>query len=88
MKLFVYALFITVLMSVSPALSGDVPVIDKDELKAMLGSDDLIVLDVRAGRDWTSSELQIKGAKRGDPGDVPSWIGDVSKGKKIVLYCA
>jgi rhodanese-related sulfurtransferase len=72
----------------SPVLAADVPVIDKDELKQMLGSEDLIVLDVRAGRDWSSSEFKIQGALRADPGDVESWAGSYSKDKNIVLYCA
>jgi rhodanese-related sulfurtransferase len=72
----------------APVLAADVPVIDKDELKQMLGSEDLIVLDVRAGRDWSSSEFKIQGALRADPGDVESWAGSYSKDKNIVLYCA
>jgi rhodanese-related sulfurtransferase len=65
-----------------------VPVIDKDELKQMLGSEDLIVIDVRAGRDWSSSEFKIQGALREDPDDVEAWAGKYAKDKNIVLYCA
>jgi rhodanese-related sulfurtransferase len=72
----------------APLLAVDVPVIDKDELKQMLGSEDLIVIDVRAGRDWSSSEFKIQGALREDPDDVEAWAGKYAKDKNIVLYCA
>lgn len=72
----------------APVFGADVKIIDKDQLKQMLGSDDLIVLDVRAGRDWTSSEFKIQGALREDPDNVESWAGSYAKDKNIVLYCA
>lgn len=72
----------------APLLAADVPVIDKDELKQMLGSEALIVIDVRAGRDWSSSEFKIQGALREDPDDVEAWAGNYAKDKNIVLYCA
>ncbi|MBZ4660294.1 MAG: Rhodanese-related sulfurtransferase [Desulfacinum sp.] len=68
--------------------AADAPRMTKEELKGMLGTSDLIVVDVRAGRDWTSSEFKIQGAARGDPGDVASWAGKYDKTKTIVLYCA
>ena len=96
-------LFATVLILflglTSPAISADVGIMDKDELKSMLGTDNLVVLDVRepsetaggkirAGRDWSSSEYKIQGAIRADPGKVSSWAGNYDKGKTVVLYCA
>ncbi len=85
-------LFATILILLfgftSPAIGEDVGIMDKDELKSMLGTDDLVVLDVRAGRDWSSSEYKIQGAIRVDPGEVSSWAGNYDKGKTIVLYCA
>ena len=49
------------------AQSVDAPRMTQKELKTMLGSPDLIVIDVRHGRDWTESDLKIKGAVREDP---------------------
>lgn len=73
---------------VSPAVSADAPRMTKDELKALVGSPDLIILDVRAGSDWTSSDTKIKGALRGDPREIDSWAPKHPKDKIIVLYCA
>lgn len=69
-------------------LSADVPRMTKDELKAMLGNPDLVMVDVRSGKDWTDSEMKIKGAVREDPRDVESWAKKYTKDKILVLYCA
>ena len=60
----------------------------KEELKAMLGSPDLVVMDVRTGKDWTGSEKKIKGALREDPRKLDEWAAKFDKGKTVVLYCA
>ena len=88
MKAFVMALVVALLGFTAPVLAGGIPTIDKDGLKGMLGSDDLIVIDVRAGRDWSSSEFMIQGASREKPSDVGKWAGNYDKGKTVVLYCA
>ena len=66
----------------------DAPRMPKDDLKAMLGSPDLIVIDVRYGRDWTDSDLKIKGAVREDPQAFDSWANKHPKDKILVFYCA
>jgi hypothetical protein len=72
-----------------PALADkEVTRMSIDELKGILDSKDLILLDVRAGKDWSSSELKIVGAMREDPKDFDSWADKYPKDKKIVLYCA
>jgi rhodanese-related sulfurtransferase len=89
-RLFIGALFIffTVVVLTTFAKSADVPRMTKDELKAMLGNPDLIIIDVRYGRDWTDSDLKIKGAVREDPEAFDSWANKYSKDKTIVFYCA
>ncbi len=71
-------------------LSADVPMMTKDQLKAMLGNPDLVILDVRLGSDYFSSDLKIKGAVR--PGMGASLHVTVfsmyPKGKTFVVYCA
>ncbi len=67
--------------------AGTTPTMTKEALKAKLGSADVVIIDVRAGKDWKSSELKIKGAVREAPKDV-SWMQKYAKGKTIVLYCA
>jgi rhodanese-related sulfurtransferase len=83
--------FLAVLMVIaatSPALFADsVPRMDKEVLRSLLGSDNLILLDVRLDSDWTTSEFKIKGALRLDDGDL-SMIKNYPKDKTIVLYCA
>ena len=66
----------------------DVPVITKEELKPILSDADVVILDVRTGRDWDSSEFKIQGAVRVDPYGVAQWQENYSKDKKFVLYCA
>ena len=70
------------------ALAADVPLMTKDELKAVLDDPDLVVLDARAGKDWKSSEFKIQGALRAAPGKFDSWGSSYGKEKKLVLYCA
>lgn len=68
--------------------AGDVGVMNKDELKAFLGNDDVVILDVRTGRDWSSSEFKIQGAQRVKAKKIDKWSANLSKDKKLVLYCA
>ena len=75
-------------MSALPVIAGDAPTVSKDELKSMLGSSDLVLLDVRTGRDWSSSEFKIKGAIRASGDDFDKWSETYPKDKKIILYCA
>ena len=86
---FVVLLFTVVLVLGAAAGSwAGTAKMSKEELKGLLGSDDLIILDVRTGSDWKSSEFKIKGAVREEPGAVDKWAGKYDKGKTIVLYCA
>ncbi len=64
-----------------------VPRVSKDELKAKLGSTDLVLLDVRATNDWKESGEKITGAQRVDPETVDAWAATLPKGKEIILYC-
>jgi hypothetical protein len=70
------------------ALSDDVPRMTKEELRTMLGSPSLMIIDVRYGKDWTDSDLKIKGAIREEPDDVRSWASSCPMEKTLVLYCA
>ena len=66
----------------------DVPRISTEQLKEMLGSSDLVLLDGRIAKEWRKSDKKIIGAIRVDPHDVSSWSGDYSKDQKIVVYCS
>ncbi len=88
MRVLITAFIFMLFGSLTSAFAADVATVDKDELLAMLGSEDLIVLDVRGGRDWSSSEFKIQGAIREEPDDAEVWAGKYEKDKTIVLYCA
>ncbi len=69
-----------------PAFSAEAPRMTKEELKALLGNPELVIIDVRYGRDWTNSDVKIKSAVREDPDDLKSWANKYSPDKTIVLY--
>ena len=69
-------------------MGADIPLMTKDELKAAMAGCDIVILGVRVGRDWISSEFKISGAVRADPGNVDAWANDLSKKQTAVLYCA
>lgn len=62
--------------------------ISKEELKGKLGDAGVIVVDVRAKRDWNTSDRKIAGAFREDPDQVSAWAAKYSKDKTLALYCA
>ena len=72
---------------IPPAIASE-GLMTKEELKAMLDDPDLMVLDVRRGKDWKSSEFKIQGATYVKPEDYADWAGGLPKNKKYVLYCA
>ena len=59
-----------------------------EDLKSRLGAADLVVIDVRADRDWKESDLKIAGAVREDPKSPDKWEGKYPVDKTLVLYCA
>lgn len=65
-----------------------VPMMDKDTLKNLLGSPDLIVLDARSGGDWSTSFKKIQGAVRASSKNYAQWKSTYPKDKTIVLYCS
>jgi hypothetical protein len=72
----------------TPLASGgeEAPRMTKEQLKALLGSPDLIVIDVRL--EGKSAPKKIPGAVFEDPGKADAWSANYPKGKKIVLYCS
>jgi len=65
----------------------NVPRITKEEVKAMIGKPDAIIIDVRISGPLPPGEPLIKGAVVQDPRQVQSWMGKYPKGKIIVTYC-
>ncbi|BHH85617.1 hypothetical protein LA52FAK_39060 [Desulforhopalus sp. 52FAK] len=85
-KLFTLVLLFSLAFA-SPLVAGSVQIMDKDELKTLLGSDKLVVLDVRTGRDWSTSEFMIQDAVRVDGKDL-TVTEKYPKDNTFVFYCA
>jgi hypothetical protein len=75
-------------LAVTPSLAQDAKRMSVEELKSMLGSPGLVVIDVRADGDWKSSTLKIKGAVREDPEKVDTWMSRYPKDETLLFYCA
>ncbi len=76
------------LFGVLAAGAANVPRMDKDQLKALLGKPELALVDVRSGSDWQESIQKIAGAVREDPDQVETWMNKYPKDKTLVFYCA
>ena len=76
------------LLFITNVFGADVPKISKEELQTMLGNPEVVIIDVRAGGDWSAGDSKIKGAIREDPGKVDSWMDKYPKDKTLVFYCS
>jgi rhodanese-related sulfurtransferase len=81
-------LLMATMLSSMDSLATEPPRITKEELKKRLGDPKVVIVDVRAGRDWSKSDRKISGAVREEPGDAGAWATRYPKDKLIVLYCA
>ena len=79
--------FVGLLFQASVAQSA-VAKMTKEELRAKLDNPDVVIVDIRLGKDWKASEEKIKGAIRVDPDVVESLAAKYPKDKTLVLYCA
>jgi len=88
-RLLLLILGVAILVMLAPfVMAEEAPRITKDELKVLLDDPDLVILDVRRGKDWNKSDKKIKGAVRENPKRFKSWAHTYSKEKTLVLYCA
>ena len=86
--LIVLLAFASMALFAKAAVADEVPRMSKEELKAMLGNPDVVIIDVRSGKDWEASQSKIKGAVREEPRQAKSWADKYDKDKTYVLYCA
>ena len=64
-----------------------VPRMTKEEVKALLGNPDVVIIDVRSPDDWNRSKEKIAGAVREDPEkEIKSWAMRYSKDKTLIFY--
>jgi rhodanese-related sulfurtransferase len=61
--------------------------IQPQELKAMLGSRDVTVIDVRRRNDYIADHSAIPGASWHDPTQIDDWCDTLPRGREVVLYC-
>ncbi len=78
----------TLCMLAQLAIAAEVSRMTKEELKSKLDNPDVVIVDVRVGKDWKGSEFKIKGAVRENPAEFSSWAEKYPKDKTLVLYCA
>lgn len=52
---------------------------DAEEIKPMLDNPDVVILDVRRGQDWTSSEFKIQGLCTPSPKPLPKRLKPTQK---------
>ena len=82
-------IFLTIGLFASFTLSDDVPIMTKEQLNAMLGNPDLVILDVRLSSDYFSSDLKIKAAVRPEMGGyIYETALTYPPGKTFIFYCA
>jgi len=67
---------------------GDVSRISVQQLKALLGRSDTVIIDVRKSRNWWQSSKKIPTAVREDPSTVEQWIEKYSKNQTLIFYCS
>ena len=81
---------VTLCMLTQLAIAAEVPRMTKEGLKAKIGNSNhnIVIVDVRAGKDWKGSEFKVKGAVRENPAKFSSWAEKYPKDKTLVLYCA
>jgi rhodanese-related sulfurtransferase len=83
----IVAVFVFQIMA-SAAVAAEAVRMDKDDLKALLGAPDVVIIDVRALTSWLLTREKIKGAVRENYRDFDGWVDKYSKDKTIVLYCS
>lgn len=81
-------LFLLSILPLPPLHAAQVPRIDKDRLKAILDSSDLILLDVRPTAQWAASSRKLPGAMHRDPYRAGQWGTKLDRNKTVVTYCA
>ena len=63
------------------------PTLSPDELKKLLDSKNVTLLDVRRKADYEAEPSLIPGAAWRDPEQVESWSRELPKDRPVVVYC-
>jgi rhodanese-related sulfurtransferase len=87
MKVFIVALSVAMMGVFAVAtIASEVTRISVEELKAMLGNPDVIILDVDRKGNWEDRDRKILGAVRENPKEIESWMNRYPKDKTLILY--
>lgn len=58
----------------------------KEQLKPKLGSEDLVIIDIRLDEQWRFSNRKIPGAVHENPAVPSAWMDKYPKDKTLVFY--
>ena len=61
--------------------------IQAQELKSILGSKGVTVIDVRRKDDYAADDSAIPGSTWLDPAQIDNWSSSLPADKEVVLYC-
>ena len=87
MKVFIVALSVAMMgVFAAATIASEVTRISVEELKAMLGNPDVIILDVDREGNWEDRDRKIPGAVRENPKEIESWSHKYPKDKTLILY--
>lgn len=87
MVLMVVLSFMGLGLHVSKTEAAEAVVMTKEQLKAVLGKPEYVIIDVRTEGDWKASQWKISGAVHEKSGSTESWMGKYAKNKAYVFYC-
>jgi len=73
---------------VASAVSAEVPRISVEKTKELLGSPDVVIIDVRTAKTWWRSPTKILNAVREEPNAVEKWAAKYPQDKTLILYCS
>jgi len=71
-----------------PVEQDGVPRISIQQLKDILGQEDLVILDTRPTQQWKASTKKIPGSVHHSSFKVQKWAEEYDKNATIVIYCA
>ena len=90
-SLFISLLFVLPNQLIVPVVfsaTDDIPRITVEELKVKMDKgEDIVILDVRAGREYTESKIRIKGATRIPIVQLEARSSELPRYKEIIAYC-
>jgi len=73
---------------ITPVETDGVPRISIQQLKSMLDSRELVLIDTRQTQQWKVSDQKIPGAEHQSSFEAREWSEDYRTNATVVLYCA